>query len=513
MRSRRCRVSGGHAGSVRALVCSALSCMVLGVAEEGRAQVVGPNAAGCYDPVDFGATPDDPSDDDRPASQSAIDEAAAAGGGRVCFPAGRFRLTRAPAGSRNRFAALSVHDAHIEIVGAGPATTLEVSGDAGGGALYVLSLDPGSSDIGVRDLTIDTSALVNTDEQTHAIQIGSGIGTGLVQDVQLERVRFAHPSSSDGSRKGDCVRLLGNTPESAVSRVTIRGMHFTTCARSGIGIQRNVVDVIIDSNQFVQATDQDIDSEPTGTGQNGSMTITGNVFHDDPAVAQGDFSVTLGGSGGPMSRVTLANNVFHGRGVLSYRSADTIISGNTFDVQYESADAVIDTENVATRVTISGNTIRRNGSAGACISSTHQSGGVPSHLQIVNNTCENATGGHGIDIESGAELTIAGNGIAWSGPAPNAVGVRFRSVIQAGNGLLIANNRFGGGGSAAILLAASPFPIGAVSIVGNLATGTTDSLRCQTGSGGSFTSPIVHAANAWQTAPACAAATLVSQTP
>src|SRR2546430_17385963 len=72
----------------------------LGAATAVALQPPGPNAQGCYNPVDYGATPNNESDDDRPGGQAAIDAAAAAGGGRVCWPAGRFRLTRAPARSR-----------------------------------------------------------------------------------------------------------------------------------------------------------------------------------------------------------------------------------------------------------------------------------------------------------------------------------------------------------------------------------------------------------------------------
>jgi hypothetical protein len=219
----------------------------------------------------------------------AIDAAAAAGGGRVCFGAGRWTLTRAPVGSYNRFAALSTHGQHIEIQGAGPGTVLEVIGNQGLADLWVIAVDPGARDISIRDLTIDTSGTSNNSEQFHAIEIGSGIGTGLVEDVRIDHVTFNHPASPDGTRKGDCLRLVGNTPASAIRRVTVIGSTFTVCARSGIAIQRNTYDLVIEGNQFTQASDQDIDSEPTGgvNDLNGSISIIGNVFHDNPAIAQG----------------------------------------------------------------------------------------------------------------------------------------------------------------------------------------------------------------------------------
>src|SRR5438067_2928902 len=74
----------------------------------GMAAAGGSGPGGCYDPAQYGAIPDDGLDD-RPAAQKAIDAAAAAGGGRVCFGAGHWTLTRAPAGSYNPYAALSIH--------------------------------------------------------------------------------------------------------------------------------------------------------------------------------------------------------------------------------------------------------------------------------------------------------------------------------------------------------------------------------------------------------------------
>ena len=134
-----------------------------------------PGPRGCYDPADFGAKPDD-GDDDRVPSQQALDAASVAGG-RMCFGPGQWRPSRAPIGTYNRFAALSTHGAHVEIVGAGLSTVLDVSGDQGGGTTFVISIDPGAKDVKVKDLTIDTSGMTNTHEQTHAIEIGSGVCT------------------------------------------------------------------------------------------------------------------------------------------------------------------------------------------------------------------------------------------------------------------------------------------------------------------------------------------------
>src|SRR5262245_41968862 len=448
----------------RTLLLSLLAVSLAGPAGRGlAAPVPAPNAAGCYDPAAFGAQPV-PTVDSRPGAQAAIDAAVAAGGGRVCFGAGRWRLSRAPAGSYDRFAALSTHGAHVEITGAGPGTVLEIAGDQGAGTLWVIALDPGAQDVTIRDLTIDTSQATNTDEQTHAIEVGSGLGTGFVEDVRIERVRFVHPNTADGSRKGDCLRLVGAAPESAVRRVTVIGSTFTSCARSGIAIQRNVFDLVVQGNQFTEAGDQDIDSEPTGSGLNGSVTVVGNVFHDDVSVAQGDFAVTLGGIRAPMARVTLADNVFDGRGVGFYRIADATVTGNSFDATMQEGRGVINIENVAARMVVQGNTVRRRGVTGAPIRVIHHSGGAASQLVIANNVLTNDTPGNGIDMESAQDVTVSGNELRWTVPAPQAVGIRLRSVIAPADGVMIQGNRIVGSLLAAVFLGASPQPFGAVSL-------------------------------------------------
>lgn len=469
----------------------------------GAASLAAPGTRGCYDPADFGAVPDDGFDDRLPAQQAL--DAASAGGGRVCFGAGRWRLSRAPAGSYNRFAALATHGAHVEIQGAGPGTVLEVVGDQGGGTTFVIAVDPGARDITIRDLAIDTSATFNTGEQFHAIEIGSGVGTGTVEDVRIEHVRFEHPDATDGSRKGDCLRLVGATPASLVRRVTVNGGTFTHCARSGIAIQRNVFDLIIQGNQFTQASDQDIDSEPSGgaTDLNGSVSIIGNVFHDDIAIAQGDFAVTIGGIGGPMARVVISGNIFEGRGINFYRASDVTVSGNTFVATMESGYGVINSGNVAERFAITGNTIRRLGFSGSAIRMLHQSGKSPGRIIIADNVITQETAGSGIQIESGAHVTISDNDLFWTVPAPNAAGIQFRPVLRSGDGLLISDNRISAQGlRAAVYLGASPETFRAVSVIGNLARGAAASLRCDNPA--LFEQPIVHASNNWETTPACA---------
>ncbi|MCW5852369.1 MAG: right-handed parallel beta-helix repeat-containing protein [Anaerolineae bacterium] len=456
---------------------------------------------GCYDPADYGAIPNDNLNDRVPAQQAL--DAASAAGGRVCFGTGVWTLTRAPAGSYNRFAALSTHGQHVEISGEGPSTVLSVSGDQGGATTYVISLDPGASDIRLRDFVIDTSGMTNTDEQTHAIEIGSGVCTTAngtcsmpVTDVSVERVRFVHPNLP-GFRKGDCIRLVGNTAATAVLRTKIIGNTFTDCARSDVAIQRNVNSLTIMGNHFASpGVDQHIDGEATGGQGDQRIEIIGNTF-DSPATTQGDFAVALTS----YQYAVISGNIFNGRGLNLYRSTDSAVTGNVFDVTYKSGYGVIEVENVADRTVIANNVIHRRGAAGTGIRVSPHSGGMPSELHITDNSITNDTDGVGIYMESPQSVTIAGNSILFPTPTANAMGIMLRSTVRPIDGVMISNNRIVGALYAGVRLAAAPHPFVGVTLSGNQVRGSNVGLRCE-GAGGF--QPIVSAGNVWG-AKACSA--------
>jgi hypothetical protein len=214
-----------------------------------------------------------------------------------------------------------------------------------------------------------------------------------------------------------------------------------------------------------------------------------------------------------MARVTLADNVFDGRGVGFYRIADATVTGNTFDATMEEGRGVINIENVAARMVVQGNTVRRRGVMGAPIRVEHHSGGAASQLVIANNVLTNDTPGNGVDMESAQDVTVSGNDISWTVPAPQASGVRLRSVLFPADGVMISGNRIAGSALYAVALGASPQPFKAVSVVGNMSRGTTVGLRCDQSVAGNFTQPIVYAANYFQAPNQCLATPLVPSVP
>jgi len=464
---------------------------------EHQATAAMPGPKGCYDPADYGAKPNDDIDDRVPAQQ-ALDDASATGG-RVCFGAGVWTLTRASRGTYNRFAALSTHGQHVEISGEGPSTVLRIGGDQGGGATWVISLDPGASDIRLRDFVIDTSGMTNTDEDTHAIAIGTNICTPTngtcsmpVLDVSVERMRFVHPRLPGAPKKGDCIRLLGNTAATEVLRTKISGSTFTDCARSDVGIQRNVNSLTIIGNHFASPrVDQHIDAEASGGEGDKRIEIIGNTF-DSPGTTQGDHAVSIA----TYKYAVISGNVFNGRGLSLHQSTDAVVTGNLFDATCKKPGGVIAVSNVADRMVIADNVIYRRGAAGPGIGVTRDRDGLPSELMITGNSITNETDAAGISMESPQDVTISHNAMRFPTPTANTVGVHLLANKRAIDKVMLANNRIVGALKAGVQLEASPHPFVDVTLTGNQVHGSNFGLRCE-GPGGF--QPIISVGNKWGT--------------
>jgi Right handed beta helix region len=509
------RPEGRRGGMMRRclLMLALVGTLVAGggfVVHVAGAQPVGTGVAGCFDPAGFGAVPNDGVDDRAPI-QAAVDAAAAAGRGTVCLGGGRWTVTRAPVGSYNRFAALATHSAHLKLAGGGPGTVVELVGDQQGGDTAVISLDPGASDITIEALTIDTSAATNTAEQTHAIAVGSGVCSAAngtcsmpVTDITVRDVVFDHPALP-GFRKGDCIRLLGGTPATAVRRVSIIGSSFTNCARSGIGVQRNVFSLAVLGNHFGERIgDTPFDSEATGGGDDG-LRLIGNSFADAPAT----FSATVT----TYQHVTVTGNTFAGRGLFIYRTQDVVVADNTFDVTAVSGEGVIDVENAADGVKIDNNQIRRHGVAGAGIRVQPHSGAFPQQVSISNNTIVLDGDSNGVAGDSVRNIGIRDNDITFTGPAPNGSGVILQGITGPLEEVDITGNTIAGPLSAsgantyfaAVRLDSRPGQLIGVTVALNSSRGALRSLTCTQRDPSGFPQPVVSLGNRWNIAPACVA--------
>ncbi len=448
----------------------------------------------CHDPAELGAAPGD-GQSDRAAIQAAIDAATARpDGGTVCVDPGRWTLDRAPLGSYNRFAALTLRGRHVTLRGAGPETVLELAGDQGASTTIVVDVLPGAEHVRIADLTIDTAGATNTIEQTHAIATSGTCASEACRpiiDLAIERVTFRHPAAAPGQRKGDCIRLLGNTPETEVRRVRIVGNDFESCARSAVMFQRGLHDVVIADNTIVcESCDQAIDGEATGGGWDHGLVITGNTITSGTG-AQGEYAIALTSTVGAV----VAGNKLD-RGIALYRTRDTTVTGNTIAHVARSNDATIRVQNECDGDVLGGNTIRRTGAAGPVVKLEPHSGVACAGFAVSGNAITQGTAAPAIMAVSTSRASISGNVVTHTVAAPTFPSLLVYSAVAESpiTALSIAGNTLYGATTYAITLEGRPGQFaGGVALTGNVAVGATFGLRCKNPT--YFTSPLVLGGN------------------
>lgn len=275
-------------------------------------------------------------------------------------------------------------------------------------------------------------------------------------------------------------------------------------------MQRNVNSLKVIGNHFLpNRWDQAFDGEASGGERDARLELIGNTFDEDPTIAQSDHSVSLTSQSGAV----ISGNTFNRRGIFLYRTSDVTLTGNTFDATMESGYGVINAENVAERLVVGHNVVRRRVAGGPLVRILHHSGGAAAHVTIDANQLWNDTVGNGIHMESAQDVSVTSNDLHWSVAAPSFFGIFLTSIIRPADGVSIQGNRIDGTLSAAVFLAAARQPFESVSVVGNMARGPSIGLRCAQSAAGLFHQPIVHASNAWSSAVSCSIATLVPQRP
>lgn len=472
----------------------------------------------CFDPVDYGAVPSD-GVDDRVGAQAALDAAAAFtesthNPATVCFSPGRYTLSRAPLGSYDRYAALSTHGHDVTI--RCDDAVLELVGDQGASGTILISIDPSAERIRVTGCVLDSSAAFNTAEQTHGVATSgncSGDTCRPIRDVEVDHNRFVWIKRGS-ERKGDGVRLLGNAaPTAAVAAVAATTttpaaaavaatpgtelygvrVHDNTgdCARSFAEIQRGVHHAIIANNTITCRTcDQDVDGEATGVigevGRPTDIVVANNTFDDGP-LTQGDFAVSITSA----DRVVVAGNVMT-RGIASYRSRDVIVTDNAISaLNMKTERAVVEAVNACDGLVIEGNTIRRGGHLGPVIGLAPHSGTSCSGAVIRGNSITQGTPAWAVRLESASRVSVSGNRIEFTVPAPEFSAVYAHAVVadEMVTLLQISDNLVSGYVTYGVTLEGEPGSFGAgVSVTNNVATGTAFGLRCKGAPG--FTSPV-----------------------
>ncbi len=406
--------------------------------------------------------------------------------------------------------------------GLGPATRLVFSGDAGHADWHGVGLM--GNDASVSELSIDTTALVNTEEQTHAIQI-----TAPALHVSVSRIWFYHPSRGGTSGTlggGDCLKIVGYStaiPPRIVS-AAIADSQFVECDRSGIASIGGFYGLTITGSTFHNTGDQDIDVE--GNNPAGSLVAADNVFLMGPR-AQSSLSISY--TAPSLDLFTFSNNVVDGRGLILYSAKRGVITGNTITIRkgYEPAIKIL---KASGDVAISGNTIVRTAAANAAslVWIAHLNTGMPGTFVLTGNVLRNETNWAQSVISEAASLTMASNSLEWAPPAEAVLGsVRSLIAVQGIDAKVLSfaltDNTLRGPATQFVQLRGDRYGIGSVTVQGNTGVGAQPTpgglppigVRCELTSTLPLTAagavpaipigPVVISGNNWPASTGCAA--------
>jgi hypothetical protein len=447
-----------------------------------------------------GATPND-GIDDRAAIQTALNTTCG-----VQLEPGVYDFdTPVPRLNTQRYDMLQIRKG-CSLRGYGPATVLRFRGD--GSRMDWHGIGVVGNDVSITDLFIDTSALVNTEEQTHAIAIyGTERPSPTPDDpalhVTVERVWFQHPSRGGVGAPGipmgggDCIKVISYAERP--SAVHVRGSHFIKCDRSGVSTVGGFHGLLIDSNTFYDTGDQDIDVEANNNGY--EMIVTGNVFLLGP-VSQGAFAVSLAAP--RMERTLFQGNVLNGRGVLIYTSKQSIISDNTI-ICTKGVDNCIRALKANDDLIIANNFIVRTATAApaAVVGLSYHSTGLPGSVTVSGNILRNETTRASVLLSNARRLRVIGNTMEWrppdGTPTASTVLLAISGLAQKIESFVVTGNEFYGPVTHAVELrvASTDIGIGAVTMLGNTAVGPVSGYLCQAPPANPI-GPIVSTGNNWR---------------
>jgi hypothetical protein len=413
----------------------------------------------CFDPVAFGAVPNDGADD-RAAFQAAVNAAVAAHG-EVCIGPGNWDLTRNPlVGSANIGSIRVVGASGLTIRGAGPATRLRMLGSGNRADWRLIDIREGSTDVRVFDLYLDGSARHTTEEQTHLLHLN-----GPVSGVTIERVWLNLPQIP-GEGGGDCVRLLGSVT-APVTGVVMRRLTGVHCDRSFVSVQRGVEQVLLEDSTSLVVGDQSIDFEPTGIGGASDFRIVGNRLARGPA-AQGPYTIAIGRA----ERVLVASTLVQDGGIHVIDTSDVLLDGVT--VAGRPGMLTLHVRKRAQRFRALNSTFIRPAGLpeGVVVSIHHQSGAAPTDASFDHSSFVQGSTAPVFSIESLGSFTLTRSSLDYLGQPGLLTAITGRGVIAPLEQFVVRETRFEGPTLTAIRLARHESNlVGAVEVRGNLASG------------------------------------------
>ncbi len=419
--------------------------------------------AACVDPVAFGAKPDDGVSDTE-AIQQAINRAITTGAD-VCLGAGVWTLGRsAHTGS------LVLERGPVVIRGNGPTTVLRMSGDGHKHDWFAIQLK-GARGVTIRDLTIDGLEAVDTDKQTHLIQVGPGSESTTIRSVTLGPMR--RPDEPVGAGiGGDCIRLLGN-PGHEVKSVVISQVTFTACDRSGITFQRALHSVLVTDSTFSGIGDTPIDFEPTGKGPIENVVLS-NLEIDRTSDAQGAWAITIGNA----HDLVLSGSHIRGGGVGMLDVDGVLMTDNDIEAGLKNVP-LVQLKRRADHITISNNVLTRlPGDAPApVIRALHNNGFAPGAIAVTDNKLVQQSAAQVIQGTSVRQLVVRGNTVDYAGGATASAIVGVDAIDGDMDEVRVEQNTVRGNAAAVLSAASRGHAIRHIDIGANDAPGVSP-LRC-----------------------------------
>lgn len=374
-----------------------------------------PPGTAMFNVADYGAVAS-ASVDNRTAIQSAVDAAAAAGGGLVYVPPGTYGITASPAGGNGGI----YLKGNVFLIGDGIGqTTLRVMDGWSGPLTGIVRSPPGveKNNYGVADITLDGNR-ANATGKVDAFYCGVTPNLTLSDhDVYVLRV--------EGK---DCAGY-GFDPHEVTTRLTI-----ANCVAHGNGLDGFVADHIVDGvykDNVAYGNDRHGFNIVTTSND---MLLTGNIAHDNGSsgftVQRGSFNIASPGN------IVITGGESYGNvndGILLRMSDNILVTSVNI---HDNGQAGVHLKG-SSHVTIDGNIMAAN--------STSKSGGY-ADIRIENEVDATVA----LKTYAAQYELISGNAVTASATSPTSYGVEEQAGLVGHS--VIADNHFTGQSKGRVLL-------------------------------------------------------------
>lgn len=418
-----------------------------------------------------------PSDglDDRATLQAELDAHAC-----VELGPGIYDVSNDPLPGVTHMASLTLRDGQ-RLVGQGPSTILRFVGDGLKGDWNGLHV--AGSGVTIEHMHI-AFAGSNTEEQTHAIQVGR-YTLGPIRGTIIRDVSFTWQRPTVDDQMGDCIRVLGE-PGQEVRDTLIERVTFGTCARTGLGVQRQAFGGIVRDSVFVD-NGTDVDFELTGGVHaiGGGWIFERNEHQTGPS-NQGGNAFHLQSVDALLTGVTIRSSRLLGRGIWAHNTVDIRIEDNLIRHEVQMPSATLHFQKNSDRIVVVNNTVERLASAGVgeVIRTVHHGTGYVGEIRVERNRLRQETAANGVYLQTAMDATVINNRIERTGAVASVFAVDISGIVARSLRTSIANNVIVGGWLGAMRAVGGYAGLGAVLYTGNVTSGPAYGMTCVAGLAG-----------------------------